>query len=394
MKFDSTTYRISNPEPLGRKFLYTGLVFLLLSAFGWVTNHEQFYFSYLVSFMFFITLGLGGLFVTLIHYLTHSVWTIVVKRIPETAMRTLPWMAIFFIPIIFGMHDLYHWTDYDAVAQDAILSKKVGYLNTPFFLIRAAVYFVIWFGLGSLIHKFSIQQDEGHESDIYQRLRRVAAPGMFLFALSLTFASFDWLMSLDPHWYSTIFGVYIFSGSYLTIIAFMTLFTMFIQRRGILKNEVTIEHYHDFGKLLFAFTVFWAYIAGSQYFLIWYGNIPEETVWFLHRWEGSWKSMSLFLIFAHFAVPFLVLIFRASKRNKTVLFAMASLILIMQFIDLYWIVMPTLHHHGVHFSWMDITTFVGIGGVFLFLFWKNFTANAIVPVKDEKLQDSIKFLNP
>lgn len=394
MKFDSTTYRITNAQSLGHKFLFTGILFLLLSALGWYLNQEQFYFSYLVSFTFWVTLGLGGLFVTLIHYLTHSVWSIVVQRIPETIMRTLPWMAIFFIPIIFGMHDLYHWTHHDVVAQDAILSKKVGYLNTPFFLIRAAIYFAIWFGLGSLIRKYSLKQDDGRETDLYIRLRRIAAPGMFLFAFSLTFASFDWLMSLDPHWYSTIFGVYIFSGSYLTIIAFMTLFTMFIQSRGILKNEVTVEHYHDYGKLLFGFTIFWAYIAASQYFLIWYGNIPEETEWFLHRWEGSWEALSLFLIFAHFAVPFLALIFRASKRNMKVLFAIATLIIVMQFIDLYWIIMPTLHIDGVHFSWMDITTWLGIGGIFLFLFWREFTANAIVPIKDEKLQDSIKFINP
>ncbi len=394
MQFDTTNYRITDSKPLGRIFLYTGILFLVLSAIGWAINREQFFHSYLVSFTFWVTLGLGGLFVTLIHYLTHSVWTIVVRRIPETVMRTLPWMVIFFVPIFFGMHDLYHWSHTDVVAHDSILIKKVGYLNIPFFSIRALIYFAVWFGLGSLIHKFSIEQDEGLRPDMYARLRRIAAPGMFLFAFSITFAAFDWLMSLDPHWYSTIFGVYIFAGSYLSIIAFMTLFTMFIQSRGVLKKEVTVEHYHDYGKLLFAFTVFWAYIAGSQYFLIWYGNIPEETVWFLHRWEGSWKAFSLFLIFAHFFVPFVVLIFRASKRNLNILRVIASLILVMQFMDLYWIVMPSLHPHGFHFSWMDLTAFLGIGGIFMYFFWREFTANAIVPVKDEKLQDSINFINP
>ncbi len=394
MKFDSSTYCITDSEKLGKQSLITGIIFLVISALGWFVNHEQFFHSYLVSFMFWVTLGLGGLFLTLIHFLTHSVWSVVVRRIPETIMKTLPWMALFFVPLIFGLHDLFHWTHADAVSHDAILQKKVGYLNTPFFLIRAVIYFVVWYGLARVIHKISLEQDQGNIGNIYHRLRRVAAPGMFLFAFTLTFAAFDWLMSLDAHWYSTIFGVYIFAGAYLTIVAFITLFLMFIQSRGVLKEEISIEHYHDLGKLMFAFTVFWAYIAGSQYFLIWYGNIPEETVWFLHRWEGSWKPMSLFLIFAHFAVPFLVLIFRASKRNKTVLLSMAILIIVMQFMDLYWIVMPTLHHHGVHFSWMDITTWLGIGGVFFYLFWKEFTSHPIVPVKDENLQKSITFINP
>jgi len=211
--------------------------------------------------------------------------------------------------------------------------------------------------------------------------------------LRLTFASFDWLMSLDPHWYSTIFGVYIFAGSFLSAIAFVVLVLIALHKRNILTDVITVEHYHDLGKFLFSFTVFWGYMAFSQYFLIWYANIPEETIWFAHRWEGSWKYITLVLVFGHFVVPFLALMPRAAKRNLKFMRIISIWILLMHFFDLYWLVIPTLHKHGFHFSWMDLTAMIGIGGIFVWYFWQSYLKGALVPVNDTKLAESIKLVN-
>ena len=202
-------------------------------------------------------------------------------------------------------------------------------------------------------------------------MKRISAPGMILFAITLTFASWDWLMSLDAHWYSTIFGAYYFSGCALSALVLVTLTAIYLRSKQVLVHQITVEHYHDLAKLTFAFTVFWAYMAFSQYFLIWYANIPEETIWFKHRWDGSWKTISLLLVIGHFAVPFLVLISRAAKRSTKVLLSAGVWLLFMHWIDLYWLVMPNLHQHGFVPSWMDLTTMLGIGGIFLGLTWKR-----------------------
>ncbi|MFQ6604631.1 MAG: hypothetical protein ACE5D8_03650 [Fidelibacterota bacterium] len=391
--YDSTTKRITGGEKTGQLFLIGGLMFSALSGLGYFMNAGQFFYSWLVAFIFWTTIGLGALFFILVHYLAHSIWSVVIRRVAETIMIVLPWLVIFFLPILFGMHELYHWTHKEVVMSDAILLRKSAYLNTTFFIIRAAFYFTVWFFLTRIMYRKSLAQDDGEETTLYRHLRPIAAPGMFLFAITLTFSAFDWVMSLDPHWYSTIFGVYIFAGAFVTIFAAFILLLLALNHHGIMTEEVTIEHYHDLGKFLFAFTVFWTYIAGAQYFLIWYGNIPEETVWFIHRWEGSWKYVSLFLMAGHFAIPFLILLFRASKRNLRRLGVMAGLIFVMHYVDLYWLIMPEHFRDGVSPSWMDITSWLGIGGIFLYVFWRNFTAHAVLPIKDRYLTKSMKFVN-
>ncbi len=394
MKFDSNTYKITQPGSFGNITLGFGILFLILSAFGSSIDSKQFYYSYLVSFAFWTTLGLGGLFFVMLHYLTGAVWSTIFRRFAETVMKVLPWLFIFFIPIMLGgIHELYHWSHTELVAKDSLLSAKSGYLNDVFFIVRTFVYFLIWFFLAYKLYHYSVQQDNSFSEKTKTNSLRMSAIGMILFSLTISFAAFDWLMSTDAHWYSTIFGVYVFTGSYLAIITFLILCSHFLQKKGILSDEISTEHYHDLGKLLFAFVVFWAYIAGSQYFFIWYANIPEETIWFLHRWVGSWKTMSLFLIFGHFVIPFIILILRYSKRNLFIVKFMAGWIFFMHYIDIYWVVMPTLHHHGVHFSWMDLTTFLGIGGVFISLFWRQLISNPIVPVNDPTLQKSFDFEN-
>lgn len=393
MKFENETYRITEAKGIGARTLSTGIVIILLSALGYFIDSAQFFFSYLVAFVFWVSVGLGALFFVMLSHLTGAVWSLVLRRITETVMMALPYLAVLFIPILFGMHDLYHWTHEEIVSQDSILIQKVGYLNIPFFIIRTALYFLAWYLIARKLYKTSLEQDGKPNSQQIQTMRKVSGPGMVVFALTTSFAAFDWLMSLDPHWYSTIFGLYFFAGGLLSSLAGLTIFGLYLRPKGILKDIITVEHYHDLAKLMFAFTIFWGYMAFSQYFLIWYANIPEETIFYHHRWTGSWKIFSLTLVFGHFLIPFLLLLSRTPKRNLAVLGFISVWLLLMHWIDLYWIILPVHHHHGIHLSWMDLTLFIGIGAYFMGIFWKYFSSNALVPAGDQNLNQSIGFSN-
>lgn len=392
MTIDTNTYTVSNKGSLGKNALIVGFLFLAVSAAGWFMDSEQFFSSYLVAYIFWLTFALGGLFFTLLNHLSGAEWSIVMRRFTEATMYSFPLLALFFIPILFGMHDLYHWTHEDVVVKDAILSAKAGYLNIPFFIVRAVIYFTIWFLLSRALYKLSLKQDKAPDDKIILKMRQISAPGMILYALTSTFASFDWLMSLEPHWFSTIYGLYLFSGSFLTILSFVILMGLTLRKKGLLTDVFTIEHYHDLAKFIFGFIVFWAYIGFSQYFLIWYANIPEETIWYLIRWDNGWYVITMMIVFGHFVIPFLALILRSSKRNLSWLKIVAAWMIIIHYVDMIWLIRPGLSHgHGPHFSWMDLTTVLAIGGFFIWNFWNNLTSNPLVPVGERRLEASIKF---
>jgi len=393
MQFDPKTYLITEGRPKAMLPFAIGLVGLLVSVIGWFTDSHQFFHSYLVAFIYWVTIALGALFFTMLHHLVNARWSIVLRRITESIMTVMPLMAILAIPLLFGLHDLFEWTHADVMAHDEVLQAKAGYLNIPFFVIRTIFYLAVWVGLTTLLYRVSMKQDAGSSEDLKFRMRKISAPGMLLFALTITFFAYDWLMSLSPHWYSTIFGPYVYAGAFLTSLSFLAVFMTYIRRRDLLTKTVTVEHYHDVGKLMFAFIIFWAYMAFSQYFLVWYANLPEETVWYLARWDGGWRGFSLVIIFGHFAIPFLALIFRASKRNPVALSIISLWIMAMHWVDLYWVVFPNISPDGPHFSWMDLTTMIGIGGLFCGYFWRRFVARPLVPVGDPGLEKSIEFRN-
>jgi hypothetical protein len=393
MKIDRETYRFTDPGSFGKLALLAGVIGLALSGYGYVQDKQQLFYSYLTAYVFWLTIGWGALFFIMLHHLVNASWSVVLRRLSESVMMTLPFMLVLFIPIGLGLHELYEWSHTDLVATDEILQKKAAYLNVGFFSVRVFTYFAVWILLSGLLYKYSLAQDRGHHPRLVSRMKRVSAVGMVLFAYTSTFAAFDWMMSLDAHWYSTIFGAYTYSGSFLAALCFITLVTIYQKKRGVLSDLVTVEHYHDLGKLTFAFIIFWAYMAFSQYFLIWYANIPEETVWYLQRWQGSWKVVSLVIVFGHFAVPFVALITRAAKRSTVVMAAAAVWILLMHWVDIYWLVQPNLHPHGAQPSWMDLTTMVGVGGLFLWFFWRRFSTHPVVPVNDPALEESIGFVN-
>jgi len=392
MQLDPTTYKFTDKGNFSRISLLIGILGLILSAIGLFVDRSRFFQSWLISFSFWFSIALGGLFMVMLHHLVGAVWSVVLRRIEENFMALLPWMILFFIPLVFGLHDLYHWSQPDAAAHDALIAKKAAYLNPTFFYIRAAGYFIILWLMSRGLYRASIAQDEKLDARQRKTFQIISAPGMLLFAVTTTFASFDWLMSLDPHWYSTIFGVYFYTGSLVAIISIITLVAVKLRMQGFLKNIITVEHYHDLGKLTFAFMILWAYMAFSQYFLIWYGDIPEETSFFHHRWGGGWKVLSLLLIFGHFVIPFFLLISRAAKRMPGFLAAVCFWLLFMHWIDLYWIVMPVFSHHFV-LSWLDFTTMIGIGGIFMYIFGMKLTKHAIIPVNDPQLQKSINLVS-
>jgi hypothetical protein len=356
-------------------------------------NPKQFFFSWLVSFLFFLSLSLGALFFVLIQYAAQGGWGVVLRRIGETVFAMLPLMAVLFVPILFGLHDLFEWTHPEAVEQDALLQWKSPYLNVPFFLIRAALFFGIWSFIALIYYRGSRGQDATGDPSVSARLRKFAGPGIIVLALTQTFAAVDWIMSLTPHWYSTMFGVYFFAGSFVGFIALLSVLAAAMRGAGLLDTVITAEHLQDVGKLMFGFMVFWSYIAFSQFFLIWYANLPEETVWYQARLEGSWLTVSVFLMVGHFVAPFFYLMGRAVKRRNATLAVGGAWLLVMHFVDLYWQVMPTLHPEGFSPSALDVTAFLAVGGCFVGAASWLMRRQALVPLRDPRLAESLAFEN-
>ncbi|MEX1063341.1 MAG: hypothetical protein WEC12_07035 [Balneolaceae bacterium] len=372
-----------------KTFFGAGIAGLLASGVGYFLNHEQFFFSYLTSFTFFTSIALASLILVMIHHLTRSSWGVVLRRIPESFSSNFWIWALFFIPVLLGMTTLYSWTSPDYVAGDPILEGKTAYLNQPFFIIRQVLYFGIWGWLGYRLHSISLEMDRTNDWGLTTLLRKISAPGILVFALTIAFASFDWLMSLDAHWFSTMFGVYFFAMSFQALFPVMILLVFWMHRQGILENTVTRSHVYDIGAWFFAFTVFYAYIAFCQFLLIYYANISEEVLWYYHRVEGSWVYVAWLMIAGRFVIPFILLLNRDSKHSSGLLTGVSVLVLVTHFFELHWIAMPVLDHHGISFSWIDAATMIGLGGIFMGLFFRTFRSHNMVPVNDPKLVESI-----
>ncbi|MCU0305535.1 MAG: hypothetical protein MUC56_15885 [Thermoanaerobaculales bacterium] len=349
--------------------------------------------TYLVSFAFFLSLSLGALFFVMLQHVTRAGWSVVVRRVAEATASNLWLMVVLAVPVVLGMARLYHWAHPGAADHDPLLAGKAGFLNPGFFTIRLVVYFAVWCLLAWFFTSASRRQDATRDPALTRRMEVVAAPGIVAYALTVNFAAFDLLMSLDPHWFSTIFGVYYFSASVVLFFAVMPVLFVWLQAQGLLRRAVTVEHYHDLGKFLFAFTVFWAYIAFSQYMLIWYGNIPEETQWFLKRQTGGWTAVSLLLLFGHFVAPFLLLISRHVKRRPLLLATIGVFVAFMCWVDMYWLVIPEFSPGVARFGWLDVAVFLGMAGIYsAVLVWRLGRAS-LVPEGDPRLGESLAFEN-
>ena len=375
-----------------------GILLALGLSFVSSQGIRQFAFSYLLNYCYFLSLSLGALCLVLVSHLTRSGWNVVWRRLAELMAAALPCWAILFVPILafvlFGGGTLFHWNDPDVMRDDPLIREKIPYLNATFFTIRAVLYFAIWSLLGTFFYRTSRLQDGSGDKNLTLRMQKWSGPAIMAFGFTVTFASFDWLMSLDAHWFSTIFGVYFFAGCAVGAIAALILAAQFQQHRGLLKESITVEHYHDLGKLLFGFVFFWGYIAFSQYMLIWYANIPEETQWFLVRQTGGWTGISLILLFGHFLLPFAGLLSRHVRRNRVVLAGWSAWMLIMHWLDLYWLIMPQLTKDaGPTFGLVDLCCLVGLGAAYGSAVLWAAGDHALIAVRDPRLAESLAFKN-
>lgn len=364
--------------------------------------------AYLTAFTYCLTLALGGLFFVLIQHLCRAGWSVTVRRTAELMMSSIPMMAVLFLPILatlfVGVGTIYTWDDPEWIAAhhpEWAENAKGAYLNDIFFAARAIFYLAVWIVIARYYFQTSRRQDETAEVRLTEKMQAVSGPAIILFALTVSFAAFDWLMSLEPAWFSTMWGVYVFAGSILSALATMTVLIFVFQKMGAIKQEVTVEHYHDFGKLIFGFITFWTYIGFSQFLLIWYANIPEETFWLKYRQEGGWEWISLSLVALHWLLPFLGTMSRHMRRRPAVLCFWACYILVMHFIDVYWMVMPTIGKHMQPEMLSAGGGFVGIatsllcvaGMLGLFIGWVFRTAEStpLIPVRDPRLKESLSF---
>lgn len=356
---------------------------------GLMRDPQRAWMAYLIAFFYFVSLALGGLFFTAIQHVTKAGWSVNVRRISESFAEFLPIGALAASVLLLGAPKLYEWMHTEEVAADPILSHKAGYLNGTFFMIRLIVFFGIWLFFGKKMVGQSTQQDTTGDASVTDKQVGTGITFILLFALSYSFFSVDLIMSTQPHWFSTIFGVYCFAGMFQSTMAFMILTIIYMRKRGLLSGYVTDDHVHDLGKFLFAFTIFWAYIAFSQYMLIWYANLPEETTFIIPRTEGVWLPVSLLLLIGKFIVPFFALLPRWAKRTPAHLGAISIWLLIMQYVDLYWLVYPAYFEKELNFGLYEIFIFVGFLGLFLFAVTRFLSRHNIVPVKDPRISESM-----
>jgi hypothetical protein len=378
----------------GRNTLFlAALISVIACIAGYITDPERFFRSYTVAFAFTSAIGLGAFFFVMAMYLAGNAAGVTVRRIMENIMVTLPVGAILFLPLAFGLKYVYPWTHPDIVSASVALKAKSGFLTQNFFLLRTFGFFLLWSIWIFSIYRQSTKQDTERSVRQMYVIARWCAPGLFLVVLVGTLAAYDWLMSVQPTWYSTIFGLYYLAGGCLAFMSVVTLVCLGFRRAGILTHAINVEHYHDLGKWLFCLTAFYTYIAFSQYLLIWYANLPEETIFYRVRSHGMWLPISLALPFVRFIIPFFVLLCRPAKRNLTIIGLVAGWSLIMEFIDIYWVVMPVHYPEGPQIHWLDFATLAATVSICGLQFWNRFRRHKMVPVGDLRFEQSLNFEN-
>jgi hypothetical protein len=378
-----------------RGALIAGAAGLGLALLGGFFSREQFFRSYLVAYCFWLGVTLGSLAIVMLQHLTGGAWGFVIRRLLESATRTLPWLALLFVPLLFGLQDLYAWARllpppglvtvlhaigleqlYDSFWPNQVprevsphdLVHRQAYLNIPFFILRVVLYFAIWNAFAYYLNRLSREQDRTADPRLLRRLRVLSGPGLGIYGLTITFAAIDWIMSLEPHWYSTIFGAILATGQVLSALAFAIALLILLSRFPPLDRVLTTSVMRDLGSLMLAFVMLWAYMAFSQFLLTWAGNLPEEISWYRHRLTGGWQWLGLALILFQFVLPFLLLLSADIKRNRRTLSAVAGLVLVMRFADLYWMIEATPSVEGLGIHWIDLVALVGVGGVWLAVF--------------------------
>jgi hypothetical protein len=370
---------------LQRVGLVTGGVFVLALVVGFVLDREQFFRSYLLGWLFWLGVAVGCLGLAMLNQLTGGLWGLVPRRLHEAAARTLPAMAVLFLPVLLGLGSLYVWSRPEVVEADALIRSKTPYLNVHFFVVRALLYFAVWSDLALLVSRWSTAQDGNADPGRGGRLRGVSGVGLVALSGTTTFAAIDWGMSLAPHWFSTMYGVLFIVGWTLSALSFTIVLLARLADEPPMDRALQPGTVHDLGKLLLAFTMLWAYVNFSQFLIVWSGNISEETPFYIQRLHGGWGVIAVVLLLFHFALPFALLLSRPLKRRPRSLATVAGLMLVMQLVDLYWLIGPDLltqgHGHApLRLHWMDLAATLGVGGLWLSLFARQVKTRPILPL--------------
>jgi hypothetical protein len=351
----------------------------------------NFFRAWLIGFLLCTGLTLGSLGWMMLHHLTGGQWGFVSRRIWEAATRALPLVALFFLVVLLGMPAIFHWSDRALVEASPVLRQKAPYLNVTFFIVRAAVYFLYWMVCIVLLTRWSDGQDRGTIATTPAdsvRFRTLSAPGLLFFVLTVTFAATDWVMSLEPEWYSTIFGLLTVVGQGLTTVAFTIVVLTMLADTPPLAGVVTRKHFHDLGKFMLTFVMLWAYLSFSQFLIIWSGNLPEEIPWYLKRMQGVWGALAIALIVGHFALPFLLLLSRSLKRNSPLLAKLAVFVIVMRLVDAIWLVGPAYEHQGFPLHWMYVVIPIGMLGLWVYAFARNLRSRPLLPVNDPYFKEA------
>ncbi len=389
------------PPDLGRiQNIAIGIA--LIGIIGWViaivvsgNAKTMFFRSYLVAYVFWVGIALGCLGLLMVQYLGGATWGLVIRRLLESASHTLVLMAVLFLPIWAGLHSLYEWTHKDSITDENVkrlIEHKSAWLNPGFFTLRAAVYFGIWLVLMFVLRKRSHRLDETGDPAQVQSAQNWSGPGFLIYGLACTFAAIDWIMSLDAEWYSTIFGMLVIAGQGVSAIAFLIIICVILSKREPMSSVLQPKHFHDLGKLQLALVMVWAYFSFSQLLIVWSGNLPEEIPWYLERFKGIWRYVGIALILLNFALPFLLLLSRDLKRNARRLVMVASLIIVMRFVDLLWLIVPEFEHGHPGHLWNYIVYLlaaIGMGGVWLGWFFWQLRQRALIPFRDPLLHEAL-----
>jgi hypothetical protein len=386
-----TTETFQPPESvsgLQRLGTVAAVVGLILAAVGFaIGGLERFYQAYLVAYTFWLGLSLGSLALLMVQHLTGGAWGVVIRRPLEAAVSTLPAMALLFLPIVPGMHDLYHWTHPEAL-NDPVIAAKAAYLNTPFFLLRAAFYFAAWIGISQLLLKWSREQDATGDPVFASKLTYLSAGGLLVYTLTITFAITDWLMSVNPHWFSTMWGPLFMVGQALGALALAINVLVLLSATAPMNRVLSTSHFHDLGKFLFAFLMMWAYLTFSQFLIVYSANLQEEVPHYLARWQGGYQYVTMALVVLHFVVPYVILLSRDVKRDTTRLRGVAAWLLVMRFVDHYMQVAPEFHEE-LSVSVIDLALPIALGGIFLTLYAMRLKTQPLLPLHDVGLEKAL-----
>ena len=382
----NTTRNIqSGLDRLQKGSLVVGLLGLMLCFAGASHSPGQFFRSYHLAFVFWVGVALGCTAILMLHHMVGGRWGFLLRRLLESGSRTFYLMAVLAVPLLFGLRLLYSWADPEKVRLDPILQYKQPYLNVPFFILRTVVYFAAWLALAYFLSKWSHEQDDTADPALAMRLQRLSGPGLVIYGLTVTFASVDWVMSLEPRWFSTIYGMIFMVTQALAAMSLMTIAVILLSTQKPFSDLVTKRVLNDYGNLLLTFTMLWAYLSFSQYLIIWSGNLQEEIPWYVSRASGGWAWVAMALIVFHFAVPFLLLLSRFVTRRTRWLGAVAALQIVMSVIDVFWLTVPAYERSGPQFHWMDWAAVLGIGGVWIWRFMANVKSRPLLPLHDPEL---------